>query len=172
MFGLTYTGTIDDVRQSDDEDEIIEEPKFSDYRPAAVHVPGAQPLPPPYSADTEGVWGLRSAPLSPPQRPERFHDSKRNGDMGHEIASPKPQRHFQLKAPELVASGSLRRSDTIRSVRQCPTLPVSRVAPEPNPFGVDANQPNAEPPISSVRLEPPVSPRRLDSISRRRNDEA
>lgn len=179
MFGLTYNGTIDDVRQSDDEDdddEYVGEPKSGGHRLAAAHAgsangppPYALPPPPPYTAGTVGEWGLRSAPSSPPQRPERCHDNRRDEDMDHEIASPRPQRHFQLRAPELVASGPLRRSDTIRSVRRCPTLPVSKVAPEPNPF--DTNQTNSESSIASVGSEPPVSPRRLDSISRRRNDE-
>ena len=179
MFGLTYNGTIDDVRQSDDEDDGDEyggELKFSGHQPAAAHVecangssPYAQPPPPPYTAGTAGVWGLRSASSSPPQRPERFHDNRRDEDIDHEIVSPRPQRHFQLRAPELVAAGPLRRSDTFRSIRRCPTPPVSRVAPESNPF--DNHQSDAEPPTSSVGLEPPVSPRRLDSISRRRNDE-
>lgn len=161
MFGLTYNGTIDDVRQSDDEDgEYVVESKFSMHRPGAAHGEGAhgssshaQPPPPPYSS---------------PQCPERFHDHRRDQNMDHKIVSPRPQRHFQLRAPELVAAGPLRRSDTIRSMRR-PMPPVSRVTPESNPL--DVHQSNAESSISSVGSEPPVSPRRLDSISRRRNDD-
>ncbi|KAF8429293.1 hypothetical protein EV426DRAFT_703088 [Tirmania nivea] len=174
MFGLTYNGTIDDVRQSDDEDDAdVGEPKYYEHLPAAAYVecasgpsPYAQLPPPPYTAGTAGVGGHRFGPFSPPQRPERFHDSRRDEDMNRKIVSPRPQRHFQLSAPELVASGPLCRSDTIRSMRRCPTPPASRVAPESSPF--DNNQSNTE---SSIFLEPPVSPRRLDSISKRRNDE-
>lgn len=172
MFGLTYN---DDVRQSDDEDdedEDVRESKFSGYRPGAAYVkcasPDAQPPPPPYTAGTADVCGLRSALSSPPQRPERFHDNRKDEGIDYKIVSPTPQRHFQLRAPELVAPGplELRRSDTIRSMRRYPTPPV---APEQNSFEV--NQFSAHSELSNSSVEPPVSPRRLDSISRRRNDE-
>lgn len=179
MFGLEYKGTIDDVRQSDDEDEdeddgddaCVGEPKFGGHRQAVAHADSPYTLapPPPYNAGTTGEWGICSAPSSLPQCPERCHDNRRDEDMNHEIVSPMPQRHFQLRAPELVASGPLHRSDTIRSVRRCPTPPVSKVVPKANSF--NTNQSNAESSIASLGLEPPVSPRRLDSISRRRNDE-
>ncbi|KAF8434625.1 hypothetical protein BGX38DRAFT_1219250, partial [Terfezia claveryi] len=172
MFGLTYDGTNNDVRRSDGEDgQYVVESKFIGNRLAAhdecAHdfFPYAQPPPPPYAAGSTGVWRPRSAPSNSPQLPERFHDHRRDQDMNRKIVSPRPQRHFELRAPELVAAGP---SDTIRSVRR-PTSPVSRVTPESNTF--DDRQSNAETSISAVGSEPPVSPRRLDSISRRRNDD-
>lgn len=125
--------------------------------------------PPPY---TPGQWGrVRSAPSSPqaPQPPERSHDNRRGEDRNAhiQIASPRPQRlaRFPLRPPEAVAWAPLRRSDTTRSTRRYSEPPVPTVDPEPssvNGFNTDQgpNVTRSEPPA-------PMSPRRLDSISRR-----
>lgn len=188
MFGLRYEGTLEDMKQNDDDDDDWEVTKTFGQPSAATHSEHMEVVeaysisaaPPPYILPTmeglrvpvpDGLWGLCTPTSRPPQLPERIHDVRRDHTMSSVIISPRPQRHvtFSLQAPELVAAGSLRRSDTTRFVAPKPANEPERKV-QPSHPDLSENQ-VSEPSPSCAGSEPPLSPKRLDSISRRRNED-
>lgn len=168
MFGLEYRGTVDDVRQSEEGGEGRRDPPTN-------RTTAPSPPPPYLPAEDigakDGLWGHRTPPPCS-TRPNCVVDAADNVETNH-IASPRPRRILNIREPELAAFGPLRRNETIRSVRRSSAPP----APEPTIQNTRAAMSDAdpstrrnfsEPGLEAPGLEPPLSPRRLDSISRRR----
>jgi len=113
------------------------------------------PPPPPYvTADDigeKGLWGLSSTPGRTPASAE-------NAELpGNTPAC--PQRcHFQSRVPEMTDTCPLRRTETIRSSRGPPSYLLLERS------GQLTELPSSE-------SDPPLYPRRLDSISKRRNEQ-
>jgi len=153
MFGLEYHG-------EGEENASRVEPtnRYCD----TTALPFLEPPPPPYFppgrppqpveiGEKNSPWGLRSLDHS---------------EHATSIVHPRPHRHFELRVHELATAGTLRHSETTRTARRFSDPPLT----SGEQTNAVAERHYAEPPRSSLEAGPPLYPRRLDSISRRRSE--
>jgi len=150
MFGLEYNG------ESEEDASHVEStnrncttaPPSSPERPPPPYFPQGRTFQPVDIGEKNSPW------FQSPDLP------------ANRIVCPRPYRHFELRVPELATAGALRHSETTRTARRFSDPPLTsggqtNAIPETH---------YAEPPRSSFEADPPLYPRRLDSISRRRSE--
>ncbi|KAF8467395.1 hypothetical protein BDZ91DRAFT_145600 [Kalaharituber pfeilii] len=163
MFGLQYNGTIDDIRQNDEESmgHYVAAAEFKSERRGT-------PSPPPPYVPQEDI-GDKNA-FDPP--PNSLNSGPRpHHEPGSAILSPQPRRLMQLQPPEPAARGPLSHRPSARSTRRCsappiPILPAGGSGDQREYAIYDFRRSRVASPVS----EPALSPRRLDSISRKQNE--
>lgn len=151
MFGLEYNGESEEdaYHVEPTNRNCTTAPPSSPERPPPPYFPPERSFQQVDIGEKNSLWGLRS-PDPPANR----------------IVCPRPYRHFELRVPELATAGTLRHSETTRTARRFSDPPLTsrgqtNAIPERH---------CAEPPRSSFEGDPPLYPRRLDSISRRRSE--